>query len=164
MKKFKKGALGILIGSGVGLGFGIWLVNLLPQIIKLDEHKNLQTGEVIPSFSAHTSETRIKLRPAFPEGKFHFYLVSEDLPKNVCFDLECGQESNEITKFGGHVIGIKDFKWARSLGVDMIHDGDDWRLEHSLLVITNENAVIHAMFKHAQMKDLPKLLKKYLGS
>jgi hypothetical protein len=74
--------------------------------------------------------------------------VADDKLPPTCLDEQCGNEVRPVVAKGGHVIGGSDGKYAKALGVKLLSTRP-WRLEPSLVVVTDAGGRVTAIWKGA---------------
>ena len=126
---------------------------------RLQKWKDLVfVGVRAPSFNAFSEKSRQYLTQNSPPGKFFVYFHHTDLP-SVCLDKDCGDIAAAVTKKGGHFMGFSDPKAVESLGI-LRHGKNGFEVYPSLVVVADKTAMVKAIFVHAELKDLPRILKE----
>jgi len=142
----------------------------------------IKVGQSVPSFIG-VSQSGREIKPSFPKGgKFYVYIVDEQLPPS-CLDLECGKNAEIVIYKGGHLIGGSDPKYAKLFNIRMVKNNSilnkilhkinksflekfgrkiqvNWyKLETSLVVVTDSNGHIILIYKNAGIKDIPHIMR-----
>lgn len=125
------------------------------KLSKVDEYGPVKTGDSVPLFAGIT-KNGYQVGPGIPKGKFHVYIINQDLPA-LALDQEIDNIEFILEK-GGHVIGGCDGKFAKMFGVHVL-SGPGYKLSESLIIISNQNGKITAIYKNAKTTDLKSILK-----
>lgn len=128
------------------------------RMIHVNEYGGkLKIGTQLPDFIGFTTSD-IEVGPTTPSGRFYVHFLSKDSPLS-CIDLECGDIASLVTDRGGHLIGTCDLKGGKIFGVEPVHDGKNWVLSDSLMVVADQNGVIQGIYKNAKLSHLKEILE-----
>ena len=122
---------------------------------KVDSFRKISVGNPVPSFGA-VSVKGIHFTHIYPNGKFFVHFIDDDLPP-MCLDDECGDLAKLVTQEKGHFIGGSDGKYSGNFGINIIPD-KEWKFDTSLIVLTDDQGIIEAIYPNAKWKDLKRIL------
>lgn len=124
-----------------------------PQAV--EAYNGISIGDPLPE-STFISEKSESINTRKLSARFFIYVVHPELPA-MCFNQECGSDSESVTLRGGILIGGADGKHAKSLGVKGY-----WPDFTPLFVVADTEKRITAIYSNAQMYDLEFIVKQHL--
>lgn len=123
------------------------------SLTRVNAFRKIKVGEKVPGFTGSSNVSGKRIGPTDPPGKFYVHFVNDQLPP-TCLDLECTEQAAEIVSKGGHLLGFSDGKIAGFWGVNVISK-PTYSFDASVIVITNEESIITAIYKNVGFSDLP---------
>ena len=139
----------------------IWLIFIFPhQLLQVDSFRGIKVGDACPGF--FWIKDALKEKHIAEPANFFLIFINDKITSEIdelgnkqCF----GKITANIAAKGGHFWCSGDGKVAKEFGINIVR-AKEWKLDGSLIIITDNQGKILALYQNAKITDLANILNK----
>jgi hypothetical protein len=139
-----------------------WLVFVFPyQLHKVKDFRGVKIENHCPGF--FWIEGDLKKKNISKPAAFFLMFISDKVPPEAdgLDDIKhLGKTTKTIINKGGHLWSSGDGKVAGVYGINLVRGIKEWKLDASLIVVTDGKGKILALYKNAEIGDIDKVIRE----